>query len=117
VGGDVKLTSRDFTDNSTTGATREVSLYFDGGDVVIGGDLLVQSGDSLLAETGDASISTGDNLFDLVQNGWTPSDYNTGSLVVGGALPTSPHPRISWLRSLALAFVLETNELLSRPKH
>jgi hypothetical protein len=88
VGGDVELTTRDFTDNSTTGSTREVSLYFDGGDVVIGGDLLVQSGDSLLADTGDASISTGDNLFDLVENGWTPSDYDTGSLIVGGALPT-----------------------------
>ncbi|ELR12403.1 uncharacterized protein ACA1_374720 [Acanthamoeba castellanii str. Neff] len=98
VGGDVELTTRDFTDNSTTGSTREVSLYFDGGDVVIGGDLLVQSGDSLLADTGDASISTGDNLFDLVENGWTPSEYDTGSLIVGGSV-TVKSGSVSGLRN------------------
>ena len=116
MGSDVKLTSRDFTDNSTTGATREVSLYFDSGDVVIGGDLLLQSGDSLLADTGSASISTGDSLLDLVQNGWSPSDYNTGSLIVGGALPT-PLPASLLASLFGSRFRFIDNELLAGPKH
>jgi hypothetical protein len=66
-------------------STAPAVLQTVGSQIVVGGDVLVQSGDALVAQTGDASIRTGFPAIALTD---APSfimlEFPAGQTVVGG---------------------------------
>jgi hypothetical protein len=93
IKGDLSITSRDHMGNTTDefASTASATLLTIGSRVVVGGDVLIQSGDALVAETGAAAFRTDIPALALADApSFFMSIYPTGETVVGGNVPSFP---------------------------